>query len=306
VTQSRRDRKKAIREQVRQASVEQGPKRRWTGLIIAVVVAVIVGAIFGVFYYQTYVAPFQRTVITVDDIEINMDYFLKRAILSGRDSMSVLEMVTEEQLIKLEAPNYGIEVTEDDIDQELRRVAEGESGTISDSEFKEWYRQKLNETDLSNSEYREFVTSYLLGVRLQEYLAERTPTVAPHVHLHVLVVETLEEAQAVRARWENGESFADLAREVSLDIESAENGGDIGWIPYGISEWIDFWAFDLEPGEVSEPLAIGEADEFSGFQLLMVSEKVEAREMDEYTIEVKKSQALGDWLLEVMTSHNIS
>jgi len=63
-----------------------------------------------------------------------------------------------------------------------------------------------------------------------------------------------ETVEAARARIESGESFHDVAREVSEDIESAPRGGRYtevseGEVPAAIEERM----FDLEPGLVSEP-----------------------------------------------------
>ncbi|GAJ14605.1 unnamed protein product, partial [marine sediment metagenome] len=119
-----------------------------------------------------------------------MAYFIKRARLAtgAQDAISsTLQGLTDELLIKQGAPRYGIEATPEDIDQELRRIARGESETISESEFKEWYRQQLNESKLSNSEYRDLIYTGLLAAHLYGYLAERVPTVTEHVHLHAIV-----------------------------------------------------------------------------------------------------------------------
>jgi len=282
-------------------AIATGRRGRWTAIIIASVVVAIIMIIVGVFYYQQYVAPFRRTILTVDDITINMDYFIKRTRLAGAESFTMLQVLTDEQLIKLEAPRYVGEVTPKDIDQELRRIAGGESETITESEFKEWYRQQLNETELSDSEYRELARTYILRLRLHEYLAERMSTVAEHVHLHAIMLETYEDAEKVRARWEAGEDFADLAREVSLDWESGEKGGDIGWFPRGVLDYgFERVAFDLSTDNVSEILPTPE-----GYYLLMVSEKADAREIDENFLQVLKGRALEVWLSEEMQFHEI-
>jgi len=235
----------------------------------------------------------------VDDTSINMDYFLKRTRLAGADPMEMLMRLTNEQLIKIAAPQYVGEVTPADIDQVLRGIASGESETISDSEFKEWYRQLLNEIDLSDSEYKELIATGLLRTRLHEYLAARMPTVAEQIHLHAILLETYEGAEKIRARWEAGEDFADLAREVSLDEVSGEKGGELGWLPRGILPYgFDEVAFSLTVDDVSEPLSYmsdPETEEIF-YYLLMVSEKAEAREIDEEPLQILKAQVLDAWL----------
>jgi len=220
----------------------------------------------------------------------------------------MLEALTNEQLIKLEAPRYVGEVSPDDLNQELREMAQGTSETISESEFKEWYRQQLNETGLTDSEYKEIVTTRLLTTRLNNYLYERMPTVVEQVHLHAILLKSYEDAEKIRARWEAGEDFADLAREVSFDEQVKEKGGDLGWVPHGVIDLVDYVAFDLEINEVSQPVPYTDASSQTGetyYYLFMVPEKTDAREVDEEYLPALKGKALQDWLVEEIQLHKI-
>jgi len=285
-------------------AIARDRKGRRTAFIVASVVIVLILIIVGVSLYIN-AAPLRRIIITVDDTSINMDYFLMRTRLAGADPMEMLEVLTNEQLIRIEAPRYVGEVSPEDIDQELRGIASGESGTISEDEFKEWYRQVLNENDLSDSEYKEIVATSLLAARLQTYLGERMSTVAEQIHLHAILLETYEDAEKIRARWEAGEDFADLAREVSLDGVSGEEGGDLGWLPRGmLPPGFDEIVFGLAIDDVSEPLAYisdYESEEIF-YYLLVVSEKAAAREVDEGPLQILKAQALDVWLLAEIKS----
>lgn len=288
-------------------TADRGRRRRRTGFIIGAVVIAIILIILGVGYYQSYVTPFQRTIITVDDTSIRMDYFIKRTKLAGADPMSMLEALALEQIIKLAAPGYGIAISPEDITQELRTVARGESETISESEFQAWYRQQLNDSGLSDSEFREIVAVNLSAARLQDYLAERVPTVAEHVHLHALLVEGYQNAQNVKTRLEKGEAFADLAREVSLDEPSKENGGDLGWVARGILvPELNSIIFALNPGEVSVPVPTeAQPTEGGRYYLFMVSEKADAQELDEVSLQIVKAMALENWLAEERQHHEV-
>ena len=280
-------------------AIARDRKGRRTAFIIASVVIVLILVIVGVSLYIN-AAPFRRIIITVDDTSINMDYFLKRTRLAGADPMEMLEALTDELLIKVEAPRYVAEVTPQDIDQELRRVAGGESGTISESEFKEWYRQVLNEIDLSDSEYKEIVATSLLAARLQEYLAERVPPVAEQVHLHSILLDT-EDMEKIQEKWGAGEDMDELYSEIWLDKESEGAVEDVGWLPRGIlASGFDEVAFSLLIGDVSQPLSYVSdyESEEPFYYLLMVSEKAEAREIDEEPLQILKAKALDDWLVE--------
>ena len=293
-------------------ATDSGRQRKWTGFIIAAVVVVVILAILGGGYYQNYVSPFQRTIITVDDTSINMDYFLKRFRFTNTDPMSMIQLLTNEQLIKLAAPRYGIQVSQEDIIHELRNIARGESEVISESEFQEWYRQELNNSGLSDSEYKDIMTTSILAARLQAYLAETIPTVGEHVYIHRILAESFEAAVIIRERWEAGEDFADLARETALDEEDIESGGAIGWMPRGVmAARFEYAIFDLSPGELSLPIPAeaptSVADVGQGsFFLFMVSEKTDSREIDEEYLPIIKDGALGNWLTEESQFHEIT
>jgi len=69
---------------------------------------------------------------------------------------------------------------------------------------------------------------------------------------HILV-ETEEEAQAVQARLEDGEDFAEVAQEVSTDVGSGANGGDLGWFGAGMMVApFEAAVMEMEIGEVSD------------------------------------------------------
>lgn len=306
--------KRSIAEAPIPQGIEKGRRGRWTTFIIIGLVILLILVILGISYYPTYIAPFRITVVTVDDTNIRMDYFLRRCRAAGSDPMYMLTQIAHEEIIKLEAPIYGIEVTPEAIDQALREMAQGQSETISDSEFKEWYRQRLNETDLSNSEYREIVGTQLMSSYFYDYLSARMPTAVEQIHLHVILLDTEEEANEVKARLEAGEDFANLARELSLDAISQDNGGDLGWVPQGaVYESIyDSVIFDLDINTVSEPLAHYDSSvqdysspAYINYYLFKVSEKADARKVEEKYLTTLKNKFFEDWLSQSMSLHII-
>ncbi len=281
--------------------------------VIASVVVAIILIIAGIFYYQSYVAPFQRPVITVDNTVIRMGYFLNRTKIAGSDPMTMLQQLAYEQIIKLKAPDFVTEPTPSDIDDALLYIASTENVTenvtryLTESEFKGWYRQQLNQTRLSDAEYKDITRTNLLAYSLQQYLDERVPTTGEQVHLNVILVANSADADKAMARIKAGESFAAVAREVSLDTQSKENGGDVGWAPRGVYPSYDQTIFGLGTGGVSDPVAVDPTTpDSSQYLLFMVSEKAPSRQIDDSSMQVLKSNALINWLAQEVSSHSIT
>jgi peptidyl-prolyl cis-trans isomerase D len=100
--------------------------------------------------------------------------------------------------------------------------------------------------------------------------------------------EAEADLEAVRQRLADGESFADLAAEVSDDTVSAEQGGDLGVISRGFfGESFDEAAFTLEEGEVS-----GIVETENGLHLLTVT-GLEREPFESMRDELRREQALS-------------
>jgi len=71
---------------------------------------------------------------------------------------------------------------------------------------------------------------------------------------HILV-QKQSEALAVLERLKKGESFANLAKELSIDKGSGKRGGDLGYFGRGMMvKPFEDAAFKLEKGQMSEPV----------------------------------------------------
>jgi peptidyl-prolyl cis-trans isomerase C len=72
--------------------------------------------------------------------------------------------------------------------------------------------------------------------------------------LHILVKKN-SEALTVLDRLKNGESFTNLAKELSIDKASGKRGGDLGFFRKGMMvKPFEDVAFRLEKGQISEPV----------------------------------------------------
>ena len=113
---------------------------------------------------------------------------------------------------------------------------------------------------------------------LEKYFQENRSMfdVLSEVQARHILVETKSEAEDVIARLAQGEAFADLARELSLDMFTREDGGKLEPLFKPVNEEAEDTlveaAFALEKGEYSAPVETGE-----GFHVIEVLDKKEGR-----------------------------
>ena len=260
----------------------------------------------GTVLYQIYLAPYRKVVLNVDNSVVRMDYFLKRARMNSNDITSTVQQLTLEQVVKLEAKEMGVTISDLDIDKTLLSAAASENVTansLSDKAFREWYSEELKTTDLSSTEYREMTRTLLTGNEIQAAIAQSIPDKLEQVHLHIIVLASSADAKKAMARLNSGEDFATVAKQVSIDTQTKQYGGDLGWVPQGIYYAYDDVIFKLAIGQVSEPLA---STSGSQYLLFMVSEKDPERIVD---ISVKQQLAyysFQSWLYQLMDKYAIN
>lgn len=103
---------------------------------------------------------------------------------------------------------------------------------------------------------------------------------------HILV-ETEEEAKAIKADLDGGADFAALAKEKSTDPGSAANGGDLGWFGLGMMvQPFEDAVVALEKGTVSAPVQ----SDF-GWHIIMLND---VRVAEAPKLEDVKAELAGD------------
>jgi parvulin-like peptidyl-prolyl isomerase len=302
-----------------------------TAVILAVIITVSVGG-----WYLAYQAPLRAPVIQVNNRTFSVGYLLNRCLMNTSDTnntMSMIQNIIQEQLVEQVAtqPPYNITVTEADINQELRDEMNSSSDsstitnnsstttttptttmpTLSDAEFNEQYRQILNRSQLSESQFREIVKGIVMTKRLNAYLIDRMPTTSDQVHLYDIVLADSTTAYDVMNRINNGEDFQTIAKEMSQDSDTNAKGGDMGWIPMkALDSSLEATASELEIGKVSYPIQTSTAAQAAQsssngtndqpYYLLMVTEKASDRQIDPQYLPFLQSRLLQDWVSKQM------
>ncbi|CAN7311903.1 peptidylprolyl isomerase [Devosia sp. LjRoot3] len=112
------------------------------------------------------------------------------------------------------------------------------------------------------------VTEEAIRAEYDTFVAQFQP--AEEVHARHILVETKEEADAIKAELDAGGDFAAIAQEKSIDPGSGANGGDLGFFAKGMMvPEFETAAFALaNPGDVSAPVQ----SQF-GFHIIKLEEK---------------------------------
>jgi len=179
-------------------------------------IIVVVLALVGVGWYVTQYRPLHQIVIKVNNVEFSMDYYVKMLGYYGKSQPAqymqlladnVVEIIEQNELVRQEAMKLGISVSDDEVDD------------------------KLNSFDPPLSkDYREVIRAQMLFDKLRdEYFEKQVPLFAEQRHIMAVLLESESQAAEVRARLEDGEDFAELAGELSLESFSKTEKGDLGW-----------------------------------------------------------------------------
>jgi len=155
------------------------------------------------------------------------------------------------------------------IDMKIVAKAAEEKKLGDSEEFKRrlaFARDRLLMDSLLASEGKAAVTDEAMKKVYDE--ASKQISTEQEVHARHILVETEDEAKAVKAELEKGADFAELAKKKSKDPGSAD-GGDLGFFTKEqmVPEFSAV-AFSLEPGKISDPVK----SQF-GWHIIKVEEK---------------------------------
>jgi len=227
--------------------------------------------------------------------QINGETISRQAWLSElekRYGKQTLEDMIDEKVIKQMAEKYGIEISGDIIEREMTMIKTmynpSDHGEIDEDLWREQIETSLlleelvtKDVVISDEEMKRFYNE-----NKDLYDIPKT------YHLSHIVVKSEEEANQVRTELENGSSFAALAMEKSLDEFSANQGGDLGFIPiesdFVPEEYLDI-ANGLEINEWSTPIQIDD-----GYAIIMLHEMIDGvtYEFEQVKNQIKRQIAI--------------
>ena len=145
----------------------------------------------------------------------------------------LLNVVIDLRLLAKAAEGAGI----DKKDEVVRQVAFDRSRALRN----EYLRDKASKE----------VTEETIRARFDKEVAEFVP--GNEFHLHHILVKTEDEAKTIIVDIEKGGDFAAIAKEKSLDPGSGAKGGDLGFVPKGLTfPEFEKAGFGLEVGAMTK------------------------------------------------------
>jgi len=197
----------------------------------------------------------------------------------------ILEGMIDEALIAQGGEALGVTVTEEELEAQLQADIEAGGGQPA---FDEW----LTATGQTYDDYKEMLRRSLLSQRVWEVVTADVPAAVEQVHVRVIALDSEQEALEILDLLRQGKDFAVLAQERSLDVATQDSGGDLGWFPRGmVDPALENAAFALQPGQVSDPLPMGER-----YYLVQLVERDEARPLPEDMLWQLKQSKFDQWL----------
>jgi parvulin-like peptidyl-prolyl isomerase len=259
--------KKAISERVptkHQLSKWQRQARMRRIVIIAAVVFLVgISSWVGYEYYKDYQSnPLHQVVIKVNDVSYTMQYFV--TILDGYTAgMNSTDLYYLGDTIASDIANDIIKT------EVLTQEAKSLNITVTSDEI----AAKLQDAGLPDDEaYQYMAKSVLLQDKLDAYFGSQLPDTMEQADVQAILVESQQVATELISEVKAGGNFTALAKEFSCN-SSVE--GDLGWLPEELmpNTLIANAAFNLTPGEISQPIYNATATKDVGYWLIEVTDK---------------------------------
>lgn len=247
--------------------------------------------------------------LRVDRLEVGM-----------RKNPDIQQMPSREELANLVSEQYivqhvlmnlaneaGIKVSPADIDAQVEefRTAVKKSGQ---SELDVVIRDQLGYEGEKDQAFRDFCTYFIMQknyaetlvttdtvkTELTTQLTEQSKSTELQAHAaHILVTGEITATNVLK-RLDAGEDFAALAKELSQDPGSKENGGDLGWVGKGnfVPEFEKAIFDDLKPGETTKTPVKTQY----GFHIIKLFERTQKPLIDPSKIDEMVAQQLDSTL----------
>ncbi|MCP4427595.1 MAG: hypothetical protein GY803_24175 [Chloroflexi bacterium] len=235
-----------------------------------------------------FLAAFERELARYEQAQIEL------GATPGADGVNyralVLETLIERELIAQAAAGRGIVIASETV---VAKLAELEAAAGDTGNFDAW----LEANQWTREEFHNALSAEMLTGEIVTAVTADVPVAVEQVRVSYLQVDDLVLAESLLQQIRDGGDFATLANQHSLDRITAAAGGDLGFFARGslLVSAVEEAAFALEPGMVSEIIAVEGADKPT-YYLVQVVERDPQRPLSADMRYTMLQQAFESWL----------
>lgn len=209
------------------------------------------------------------TIAIVNGEKISKDAYKEEmsfygAMLASRQNLknSIVQMMVQDKLISDDIKANKIEISDKEVNESFLNSVKQFGG-------QEQFDNMLDDYNMDVEKFKETVRKDLMYQKHKEWFEKENPVTDEEIKKYYednkdqfakrdashILVEDEKTANEIKEKLDNGEDFADLAKEYSKDTANAANGGNLGTFSRGqmVKEFEDA-AFKLKEGEISEPI----------------------------------------------------
>ena len=276
---------KSLRENLERL---QKPQLLLAVIAVLFVAVIVLGALFLMQPQR------DQVVATVNGVPIMKEELFEAMYVQG--GREILEQLVTRQLIVQEGKAAGISVSDQELDQEIKKIIDESFQGNEDN-----LQEALDHYGITLASFREDARLNLLVRKIalsqidpseediRQYFEQNSQLFGQQerVEARHILVETEDEAIELVALLRAGEDFAKLASEYSLDPSNKDDAGYLGLFGRGMMvDEFDKAAFSLEVGVFSDPVQT-----IYGFHIIEILDYIEADEVvfEEIKDEVKEA-----------------
>ena len=309
-------------EEVRRQGARRQEERRRQRLAITIFTMLIMAvfAIVAVGVFKVFIQPPRSMAGSINDVEFSLGDLVERirvvqginryergGIDLGRLPFEYWQELLHAEILRQEAPNLGIFVKREDVDQIIRaqfypaaRAGEEPDPGLLDREFESNYQIFLTQVNLSDDVYRRIIEERIQTQQLAAILGADIPETPVQVEIEWIRLD--EEGpivpEDVRDRLEK-EEFANVAAELEVTVRA---GRFTGWVPQGAFPEFDPLLFGdeerevlaLDVGGISDPQWTPE----NGVYIIKMLSGPQEHELDPQMRRLLNSELVSKWRIE--------
>ncbi|KRG10939.1 foldase [Virgibacillus soli] len=278
---------------------------------ISVVVLILLGA--AVIFTAAFVK--REIVANVGDVKITKDELYDQLVDNYGEQ--TLDGMINEKIVNMEVKKEKISISDDEIQKEMDDYIEQSGG-------EEAFNSALQQQGMKKKDLEKDIVQYLSIQKILEPRIEITDDEIKEyfesnkanfdqeeqVEASHILVDDEKTAKEVKKKIDEGEDFAELAKEYSKDESNAESGGELGFFGKGkmVKEFEDK-AFSMKVDEISDPVKTEH-----GYHIIKVTDKKDAKkakladhkeEIKDTLFEQKLQTEYQTWLNEKKEDYKI-